>query len=795
LVVALALVAGTRSMPMWLAAAPERAAFGYKATDGTTYPYLIGMDSYSWVRKAENLLAHGTPCDVETADGCRDRLRHAPVGSAMPYASSLHIDAIAWLHRVLAWFDPTRPIDASAFWVQVIVGTLGVVPAWLVGRQLGGVWAGFVAALLVGMSPAFFDRSLGADNDVWNVVLPLSAAAAALRALEDERRWGRLAWTGGAACLLAIHAAIWRGWIFGFAVLVAGILGATLWEGIRAQRRGGRAALVAATAPPILVVVALVACTLVLTTAGAHVLSHRAASSEARSPDPLRKTVFPDDLHDVGELRSLAFAEVQQRLGGPLVVLGALVGLVVLMLPIDGRKSVAASAAALVVAVWLGAALYMSVGAQRWLLLAVAPVGLAYAGGVGRIVALVERRVRRRAAGWIALAALAMPAGLCAYDGFIRARGTLPDMTVAWWDSLRAIEQSAPPDAIVNAPWPYGYWIEYVARRGVNADGSSLLTHAPYWMGKALVTSNPRRALGLLRMLDCGSDAWGEPEARFGAFDRLRAAGADDLAAHDLVLELAKLDRPAAEHLLEDRGIPAAARDEILQATHCTPPPGYLLLSDTQARQPAIRRPGTWDPRRAAIAQRLRSMPEAEAIATAVAELGIPEAQARELQAAARRLRTDEEVDQFIAPTPGYFTLWLPCRRDSAGTLACDTNVRSREGVVLERFTYPQAADAFGRGVLRLRQGDRTTERPPDALVVADADGVRDLTGASADPNGWGVLVDTVGSRVMFGPPYLIQSMLTRLVWLGRSLPGFERVGDRRANGERVLTWRLTWPP
>src|SRR5438046_7859561 len=74
LVVALALVAGTRSMPMWLAAAPERAAFGYKATDGTTYPYLIGMDSYSWVRKAENLLAHGTPCDVETTDGCRDRL-------------------------------------------------------------------------------------------------------------------------------------------------------------------------------------------------------------------------------------------------------------------------------------------------------------------------------------------------------------------------------------------------------------------------------------------------------------------------------------------------------------------------------------------------------------------------------------------------------------------------------------------------------------------------------------------------------------------------------------------------
>jgi hypothetical protein len=486
--------------------------------------------------------------------------------------------------------------------------------------------------------------------------------------------------------------------------------------------------------------------------------------------------------------------EVQERLGGPLVALGVLLGLVVSLLPSEERKS-RAPAAALVVAVWLVAALYMSVGAQRWLLLAVAPVGLAYAGGVGRIAALVERRVRHRAAGWIALVALATPAGLSAYDGFVRARASLPGMTDAWWDGLRAIERSAPPDAIVNAPWSYGYWIEYVARRGVNADGSSLQTHTPYWMGKALLTSDPKQALGLLRMLDCGSDAWGEPEARFGAFERLRAAGANDLAAHDLVLELAKLDRAGAERLLAGRGIPAAARDEILQATHCAPPAAYLLLDDTQARQAAVRRQGTWDPRRAAMAHRLRDMPEPEAVATAVAELGLPESEARALHAAARRLRTDEELDQFIAPTPGYWTLWLPCRRDPEGALVCETMLPHSKSLVLERFTYPQAGDPLGRGVLRLRNGDRTTERPPDALVVADAGGIRDLSGSASDPDGWGVLVDAIGSRVMFGPPYLIRSMLTRLLWLGPATPGFDKVDQRGPDGGRVLVWRLTWPP
>jgi hypothetical protein len=216
------------------------------------------------------------------------------------------------------------------------------------------------------------------------------------------------------------------------------------------------------------------------------------------------------------------------------------------------------------------------------------------------------------------------------------------------------------------------------------------------------------------------------------------------------------------------------------------------MLSDKQARQPGIRRKGTWDPRRAAMAGRFRHLPEAEAVAAAGAQLGMPADQARTLLRTARGLRSEDDLDRFIAPAPGYFSSWVPCRREAGPLLVCDAAVRRREGVALERFTYPLTGD--GRAVLRLREGGGTTERPPDALVVADAHDVRDLTGAAGDPDGWGVLVDARGSRAMFGPPYLIRSMLTRLVWLGRSLPGFDEVGDRRANGERVLTWRIGWP-
>ena len=86
-------------------------------------------------------------------------------------------------------------------------------------------------------------------------------------------------------------------------------------------------------------------------------------------------------------------------------------------------------------------------------------------------------------------------------------------------------------------------------------------------------------------------------------------------------------------------------------------------------------------------------------------------------------------------------------------------------------------------------------ERVPEALLIADETGMREVSLTGATARGYAVLLDRRGSRALFGPPYLIRSVLTRLMKLdGRGLRGFEKVGDRQAAGERVLTWRVVWP-
>ena len=106
----------------------------------------------------------------------------------------------------------------------------------------------------------------------------------------------------------------------------------------------------------------------------------------------------------------------------------------------------------------------------------------------------------------------------------------------------RSKRERSPSDAIVVTWWDYGYWTEYVADRRVLADGGSLRSHVPYWMGKSLLAPTDQQSVGLLRMLECGSDTTPESGGnRYrGAFGKLRAQGLDDVAPDDAVMALAR---------------------------------------------------------------------------------------------------------------------------------------------------------------------------------------------------------------------------------------------------------------
>jgi hypothetical protein len=369
---------------------------------------------------------------------------------------------------------------------------------------------------------------------------------------------------------------------------------------------------------------------------------------------------------------------------------------------------------------------------------------------------------------------------------------------------LTRIREATPPDAIVTTWWDYGHWAKYVTERRVTADGASLLTHIPYWIGRALLAPTEREAVGLLRMLSCGSDATPEPEGSRGAYGKLLARGIDPIVAQSVVVTLASLDRAAARAELVAGGLSGPAAADVLASTHCSPAPTYLVLNDNLIFVDGWRSLGSWDFPRAYVAHAARDRPEAEAVADLVARFEVSEPEARAAYRQARALRSNDEVLAFVAPHPNYFARdWFSCRVTDAGDAwICPIGLGVGEsGPVLEAFEYVPEAPARSRLHFRERDdraaGSRRFTGAPATIVRAGPAAMDETSLPRPTTPDLGVLVDTVERRILVGPPYLLRSTFTHLVFLdGRYARRFEKFDERAApGGERVVTWHIRTEP
>ena len=403
--------------------------------------------------------------------------------------------------------------------------------------------------------------------------------------------------------------------------------------------------------------------------------------------------------------------------------------------------------AAYLVAVWFLAALFEALAAQRLVLLLVAPFGILFGVAIGRIYTVLAETLGPHAGrhAWVVHALLLVVPGVvllpCTRAGVAAARASIPQMNDAWWDTLVRLRDTTPPDAIVSAWWDYGHWIKYVAERPVYVDGSTIATHVTHWFARALLAPTDDETAGLLRMLACGSDATPAPEGELGAWGRLVRYGVDPPTAHEIVIALAARDRNAARAYLLRRGFTSEAADDVLRATHCTPPPIYLVLTSSMAAGRGWPSIGSWDP---------REDPPARG-------------------------------PSYVAPR------WSACAASGASWTCPIAPPTGNASSAVTAVDYRPDAPAETR--MRTDRG----ERAPAALLVAGPERVDDVPVDGVRDAELGVLVDTVRRRVLVGSPALLRSTFTRLMFLdGRFSPAFQPVDDRTAwPEERVRTWKI----
>ena len=800
--------------------------FRYDDAGGRAHVYLGDYDSYVWLRAAQNYLRHGTTCD-EVVDGvCRDALTHAPVGREMRYGRSMHVVAMVGLHSLITAVRPAHPLSGTAYLVPVILGVLVILPAFGIGRRLGGDLAGIAASAAIAWNPFFLTRSAGSDNDVWNVVLPVCLAWAIVRALTAATLARACVWSVVAAGFVGLHAGTWSGWPLTYGVVLVALCAHVAVVGLHPLVRssgtpGPGRAWVAMRGPAAITAVYYVACFVTTTIAGseqsyfavpASMLRRLgpalalAASSAAAVANPVS---WPNVFEGVAELYEPRRAEIGSGLGGEVARTVGWLGFALLLLPWRGWRwwhvvvaaissgiivrllfgveldraasaqllvvpALAAvivrvliddhgpdrsydSGAAMVAMVWFLVGVVQASSGARFVLLLVAPFGLAFGHAIGRLQRLLTL-FPRGGARWarpvaaLALVALLMPTLQLTHALASHYRPRIDD---AWWDTLTTIRRQSAPDTVLNLWWDHGYWAKYVAERRVSADGGSLRTRIPYWTGRSLMAADERESVGILRMLNCGSAATPEPEGRESAYARLVAFGVPPAEAYDLVLALAVRDRAAAVTLLEERALPLAAQRDVLAASHCAPPPALLVLSSKQIILKSWKDLARWQP----------TQSEASALP------------------AWRR-------DFLVAD-------WIDCNDAGDGRWQCPVERgRSHRPSWLRQVALAPGDPSSVRLTLeRPKHPGRELVATPTLVVQAGADARTETRITGESPAEVAVMIDEVDQRVLVGPHDLVRSTFVHLLFLdGRYARHLRKVDERRGvGGVRVVTWQIDW--
>ncbi|MGD1096879.1 MAG: STT3 domain-containing protein [Bryobacteraceae bacterium] len=844
-----------------------RSEFSFQDAGGASHIFLGDLDSYHWLRMARNYLRTGTTCDAVTGGQCRDTYANAPVGRSALYPRSLHIAAIVALHRLITFFNPAYPLESSSFLVPVIVGVLGVFPAFALGARLAGELGGLCAALLVAVNPLFLSRSLGSDDDVWNVVLPLFVVWAASEAISASRARRQIGLAIIAGLFVGLDAATWTGWPFAAGVVLIALAASLIVEmfGVAIKRYSGASWSAAKVKRAgIVIAVFYLAAGFFATTVGDREgfcfpleLVKPLIAAPYSSAGTGQTAWWPNVFATVAELYPTNLSAIESIVVGRFYFFASLIGLVVMLLPrgrwrprhfallivsgcLDlylvtsnlGRVSMLALLAAplgvailmdlfldqeqandrgpaLIIIVWFLAALFESYQGLRFVLLLVSPFAFGFGASMGRLEQWAEglvSRIRPSVGQFSRPAMLAVSAAvliLPVWQGYESARGYLPMMNRAWWDTLNFARQSSSSDAIINTWWDYGYWVKYVAQRWVNNDGGSLQTHIPYWTAQVLAAQTGIKSAGLLRMLDCGSDATPEAEGREGAYGKLVSYGVDGLKAQAMISELAGMGRRQAQAYLAEHKLSASSLLDVLGTTHCDPPPAYLLLSSAM-------KPGaagwwglaTWDFRRAYIVARARALPPAIATAELRARLGYSADEARSLYERAQSLDSPSEVESFIAPAQSSLASpWVTCEKlGTSALMGCRAGVRLDDATAIDGviFSPDKPTDTRIVVVHAAAPGStamQTKRSTPGAILIAGAQGLEDISNGAAEYPKVGVLIDPAGARVRLGSPSLLRSTFSRLMYLdGKYDKLFEKVYDETGFvDQRVTLWKINW--
>ncbi len=754
-------------------------SFWQYESEGTTYTYMPDIDPYTYLRYSRNLLEKGQYPDEIRNGVYYDNHMVAPLGGQ--FSPDLQPYTLVAIYKIMHIFSPQITLMQAATYFPIILILLALIPAFFIGRRFAGLPGGIITATVVAILPSIIVRTGWghADTDAYNIFFPLLITwlYTIMIDLDDIKKM--LTVSAIAGLVTGIYALAWRGgwwYVFDFMVAAFAILVAS--EVVKNIKNPQKLA-------EILKKRGILGVSFIVFS-GIFVTLFTDFSTFIYAPtQPLHFTIikaaahvnlWPNVYTTVAELNPTDLNGVVSSMGGWIFFWIAIAGMAMLLVKRSNNEWKFDLKYAPLFALWFIATIYASLKGVRFTLLLAPAFTVVFGIALGRIyqwaikVSTKEMNMNKALANGIMIVLVVFLLSGLSRGAYGSAGTDIPIMNDAWWATLTAIKDDSKPDAIINSWWDFGHHFKYVADRAVTFDGASQNTPMAHWIGRTLATSNETEAVGMLRMLDCGSNS---------AFDVINAQLNDPVKTVALLRKIIVADKKGALAILAKEGI--NEQEKVLKFTHCDPPEDYFIASgDMIGKSGVWSHFGFWDFEKAKIWMVLKNEPQETAVQSMMTDWNYTRERAEQAYFDAQALGSEGDANAWISPWLGILGEAADCQKQ--GELIGCTN-----GFIMNLSNR----DA----VIRTGQGAGV----PAAVIEPTANGNMLITKLNNSNTGVGALLFPTGKdtyKSVLGSPELLTSIFARLYFLeGHGLhhfiPFFQQ---RELTGGSIYTYKVNWP-
>ncbi|MBI1935330.1 hypothetical protein HYS31_02715 [Candidatus Woesearchaeota archaeon] len=436
----------------------------------------------------------------------------------------------------------------------------------------------------------------------------------------------------------------------------------------------------------------------------------------------------------------------------------------------------------ILLSLWVASTIFASIKGIRFTLLLAPAFSVAFGVALGRAYGYLSRTLNRELkihkiiGGGILIILLLLMYISPTKAALNAAKYDVPLINDVWYNALAAIKQDSKEDAIITSWWDFGHHFKALADRRVTFDGTTQTFAPAHWVGKILMLDDEAKAMGILRMLDCGS---GE------GFNELYKLIKDNHLSIGIINEIVSLDRSGAEDLLKGYGLSPSQAESVLKYTHCNPPEAYFIASEDMIGKSGVwAHFGSWDFKRADIWYN-RNLPEQKQIEKIMNEYNYSKDTAENIYSEVQDILNEPDPNErnrransWIAPWPAYGGV-VSCSRNDAKLFQCSN------GFQINMSNY----DVFGvgpEGIVRPRIVAFATE---DGVLKKQFEGNTADLGLTILPNSKSEVSAVLTNKELAG------SMFTRMFYMnGHGLRFFKPFNHQRGlTGTDIYTYKVDW--